>query len=170
MQVKLKINFSNNTDTFAVINNVVNNQTFTFTSSRRPVGLVFDYDMSILPKIANSIIGINNISEIIPKTFNLQQNYPNPFNTSTIIKYSIPTESKVKILIYDVTGKLILMPVNFVQSSGEYSFSFEGNNLASGIYFYRFEAGEYTNIKKMILLKWIYCNYPELWFNGEKKS
>lgn len=153
MPVKLKINYSDNTDSNAVINNTFNNQTFTFTSARRPVGTFFDYDTSIVPKVANSIIGINNHAEAIPKHFSLYQNYPNPFNASTFITYSLPVESNVVLKIFDMTGKLVWEPVNTKQSAGEYRIIFEGNNFASGVYFYRFEAGNYVSVRKMILLK-----------------
>lgn len=153
MPVKLKINYSNNTDSFAVVNNTFNNQTFIFTSARRPVGIIFDYDTSILPKEANSVIGINNTNENIPLKFALAQNYPNPFNAGTIIKYSLPSETNVRLIIYDLTGKQVSVPINLKQAAGEYSYSLDAARLASGIYFYKLEAGVNSLIKKMIIVK-----------------
>lgn len=153
MPVKIKINYSNNTDSFAVVNNTVNHQTFSFTSVRKPVGTVFDYDMSILPKVANSVIGINNNSEYLPKNFSLNQNYPNPFNASTLIDYSLPVESNVILKIYDLTGRQLGEIINSRQPAGDYRINFEGGNLASGVYFYKIEAGDFVKIRKMVLLK-----------------
>lgn len=153
MPVKIKINYSDNTDSIAIVENNINNQTFTFTSARQPVGTEFDYDFSIAPKEANSIIGISHNNESVPKHFNLYQNYPNPFNPSTYITYTLPVASNVILRVYDITGKLVGNPVNGKQLAGEYKVNFEGNNLASGVYFYRIEAGSYVNVKKMILLK-----------------
>lgn len=97
-----------------------------------------------------------------PKTFKLEQNYPNPFNPSTTIRYAVPTESKVKIVVYNLAGELIKELVNEVKSAGYYETVLNTNiglNLSSGIYFYSIEAtplngsNSYTQMKKMILLK-----------------
>jgi aminopeptidase N len=153
MPVKLKINYSDNTDSFAVVQNTYNNQAFTFTSARQPVGTEFDYDFSIVPKQANGVIGVNNNSKDVPKYYYLYQNYPNPFNSSTFITYALPVTSNVTIKIYDITGRLIANPVNANQQAGEHKISLDANNFASGVYFYRLEAGDYVNVKKMVLVK-----------------
>ena len=85
--------------------------------------------------------------------FWLNQNYPNPFNPSTEIKYSIPLKSFVNIKIFNILGKEVKTLVNEIKDAGEYSINFNAGSLTSGIYFYRISAGEYTSIKKMILLK-----------------
>ncbi|MFZ1322755.1 MAG: T9SS type A sorting domain-containing protein [Ignavibacteria bacterium] len=89
----------------------------------------------------------------IPKDYSVSQNYPNPFNPSTKIKYQIPAEGNVKIKIYDVLGKEVLELVNKNQQAGSYEAEFNGADFSSGIYFYRFEAGDFTELKRMILLK-----------------
>jgi len=94
----------------------------------------------------------------IPKEFALQQNYPNPFNPSTVINYQIPTNSHVTLKVYDVLGKAVATLVNETKEAGNYSVHFsasggDATKLASGIYFYRLDAGRFSSIKKMTLLK-----------------
>lgn len=86
-------------------------------------------------------------------SFELSQNYPNPFNPSTKIRYEIPEMSFVTIKVYDVLGKQILSLVNEEKSAGNYEIEFNGKELASGIYYYRISAGNFSQTKKMILLK-----------------
>jgi PKD repeat protein len=93
-----------------------------------------------------------NTSEIISE-FHLYQNYPNPFNPSTRITYSIPNSSLVTLKIYDVLGKEIEVLVDEYQSANTYSVIFNANELSTGIYFYKLQAGEYLTTKKMILVK-----------------
>ncbi|MEA1987003.1 MAG: choice-of-anchor J domain-containing protein, partial [Candidatus Marinimicrobia bacterium] len=89
----------------------------------------------------------------IPNDFTLKQNYPNPFNPQTTIEYSIPQNSFVKISVYNLRGEKIKTVVNENKIAGNYSVIFDGSNFASGIYFYRIEAGNYSNTKKLILMK-----------------
>ncbi|MBK8944725.1 MAG: T9SS type A sorting domain-containing protein [Ignavibacteriae bacterium] len=102
---------------------------------------------------------ITSIKETkIPTNFTLYQNYPNPFNPTTTIKYSIPSKvksetSNVKIIIYDILGKEVATLVNENQSAGEYEVNFSASNLSSGTYIYRLQVGEFSQTKKMILIK-----------------
>ena len=94
----------------------------------------------------------------VPDNFTLYQNYPNPFNPVTTIKYSIPANEKseahnVKLLIFDILGNEVAVLVNEIQTSGEYKVSFNASNLASGTYFYRLQVGDYSQTKKMLLIK-----------------
>lgn len=88
-----------------------------------------------------------------PKTFALEQNFPNPFNPSTSISFSIPTDSKVTLEVYDVLGKAVKSLVNENKAAGSYTVTFDASNLSSGVYFYRLSAGENTLLKKMNLIK-----------------
>ena len=81
------------------------------------------------------------------------QNYPNPFNPVTVIKYSLPTDEKVAIKVYDMLGREIAVLVNEYKTAGEYSVNFDGSSLASGVYFYSFTAGKFSQTRKMILLR-----------------
>ena len=89
----------------------------------------------------------------IPLKFALEQNYPNPFNPSTKIKYSVPQSSKVIIKVFDVLGNEIETLVNEEKPAGTYELTWNAANLPSGVYFYQIKAGEFTTVKKMILLK-----------------
>jgi hypothetical protein len=86
-------------------------------------------------------------------SFRLNQNYPNPFNPSTTINYSLQRAGNVKLTIYNSLGSKVATLVNEYKSLGSYSVQFNGSNLASGIYLYRLESGNYSATKKFIMLK-----------------
>lgn len=90
---------------------------------------------------------------IVPAKFSLEQNYPNPFNPSTLIKYSIPQDQQVKLNVYNLLGENVMTLVNLFQKAGQHEVNFNASNLASGVYFYKLEAGTQVSIKKMILMK-----------------
>ncbi len=94
-----------------------------------------------------------NTQKNIPSNFEVSNNYPNPFNPSTTIKYSINKSAHVKLLVYDILGREVEELVNSQKQAGEYSVRFDANNLSSGVYFYKFQAGQFTKTHKMILLK-----------------
>jgi hypothetical protein len=96
----------------------------------------------------------NEISIGVPSTFAFKQNYPNPFNPSTKIEFNLPVNGNVTLKIYDVTGKEVARLINNeFRNAGNYFVDFNGSSLASGVYFYKLEAGSYTGIKKMMLVK-----------------
>ena len=102
-----------------------------------------------------TVTSIGNQNEV-PHVYALSQNYPNPFNPATLIKYSIAKDGFVKIKVYDLIGKEVATLVNGHKSAGDYQVEFDANErgkLSSGIYFYKIEAGEFTDIKKMTLIK-----------------
>jgi hypothetical protein len=100
------------------------------------------------------MVGVTNNNSSIPDRFALYQNYPNPFNPATRIKFDIPQQSLVTIKLYDVAGREVTRLVNnSTYSPGSYSVEFNAANLASGVYFYRIEAGDFVEIKKMMLVK-----------------
>ncbi|HEY5124396.1 MAG TPA: LamG-like jellyroll fold domain-containing protein [Ignavibacteria bacterium] len=102
----------------------------------------------------NSIlVNSNIISSIIPDKFKLYQNYPNPFNPVTKIKFEVPKGGLVKIAVYDVLGREVKTILNEAVNPGVYDKEFDGSYLSSGIYYCKMVAGEYTNVKKMILIK-----------------
>jgi endonuclease/exonuclease/phosphatase family metal-dependent hydrolase len=90
---------------------------------------------------------------ILIKDFELYQNYPNPFNPSTSIQYAVSSRQFVTLKIYDVLGNEITTLVNEELSAGEYEKEFDAIGLTSGIYFYRLQAGNYNQTRKMILMK-----------------
>jgi hypothetical protein len=89
----------------------------------------------------------------LPASFGLEQNYPNPFNPSTKIKFSIAKESNVRLIVTDILGRSITTLVNDNLASGNYSVTFDGKNIASGIYFYTLIADNFKQTHKMILMK-----------------
>ncbi len=88
-----------------------------------------------------------------PVKFSLSQNYPNPFNPVTRIEYSIPSAQYTKLKVYDINGKEVASLVNQLQNAGNYSVEFNAGNFASGQYFYKIESENYSDVKKMIVLK-----------------
>ena len=100
------------------------------------------------------ITGIEgNITSVIPTEYNIYQNYPNPFNPTTNIKYDVPKNSPVKIRVYDIMGKLVDVLVNQEMEAGSYEVNWNATNRASGVYFYKIEAGEFTKVMRMMLVK-----------------
>jgi hypothetical protein len=89
----------------------------------------------------------------IPSGYSLSQNYPNPFNPTTIIRYQIPKEGLVTIKLYDVVGKEIRTLVNAHQTPGNYSYNINASRLASGIYIYKINVNNFTQSKKMVLMR-----------------
>jgi hypothetical protein len=83
----------------------------------------------------------------------LEQNYPNPFNPSTSIRFNIPKLSHAKLVVYDVVGREVVTLVNEMKQPGSYEAVFNAENYSSGVYFFRLEAGDFTDVKKMVLIK-----------------
>jgi parallel beta-helix repeat protein len=109
------------------------------------------------PNVASWNIVVDVEDEIedfqTPTKFELSQNYPNPFNPSTTIQYSLKGRSPVELVLYDILGRQVVVLVNEEQDAGYYKIQFNAVTLASGIYFYRIQAGDFVQTKKMILLK-----------------
>lgn len=101
----------------------------------------------------SEIIGIQQISSEIPSKYSLSQNFPNPFNPSTKINFSVTKSGLVTLKVYDVTGKEVSTLVNENQSPGTYSVDFNGSTLTSGTYFYKLTTGDFTETKRMLLIK-----------------
>ena len=104
-----------------------------------------------------SLIG-NGTDQVISKEdlneeYNLSRNYPNPFNPTTTIQFAIPKDEYVKLVVYDITGKVVKELVNGYKSAGRYNVEFNASGYASGIYYYKIEAGMYKSVQKMMLMK-----------------
>lgn len=89
----------------------------------------------------------------IPTSFALLQNYPNPFNPATTIAYELPQDSDVRLVIYDALGREVAVLVKARKAAGYHKVTFDATSLASGVYFYRLEAGEFVQSKKLLLVK-----------------
>ena len=100
----------------------------------------------------STVSGINTV-KTVPGTYTLYQSFPNPFNPAATIRYSIPMGNHVIIKIYDILGRELATLVDRYEGAGTYNVKFNGENYASGVYFYRIHAGSFVQTKKMLLLK-----------------
>ena len=91
--------------------------------------------------------------ENTPTVFRLKKNYPNPFNPVTIIEYELPKYSEVKIEVFDILGRTVATLIDERKSAGFHSVLFNASHLSSGTYFYRINAGDFVQIKSMMLIK-----------------
>jgi hypothetical protein len=104
-------------------------------------------------KITDFMVGTPKVNSDIPKVYSISQNYPNPFNPSTVINYSIPKTSMVKISVFDILGREVMTLVNDTKQPGSYNVEFDASNLASGVYICKLQSGNFTDTKKMLLIK-----------------
>ncbi len=111
----------------------------------------------VMVEINTDSLSIVNVdeddNEFTPQDFSLAQNYPNPFNPTTEIRYSIPQSGDVSLVIYSITGQEIARLVDDNQAGGDYSVAWDASSVSSGIYFYRLQAGDFVQTRKMLLLK-----------------
>jgi bacillolysin len=117
----------------------------------------FDYTLFMRARVSSVITSLE-IETLVPEEFLVSESFPNPFNPSTSIRYSLPNAENVIIVVYDVTGRRVAELINNYHNPGTYTVSWngksnEGISVSSGIYYCRIEAGEYSAIKKMILMK-----------------
>jgi len=99
------------------------------------------------------VTGIAREKEILPAQFALKQNYPNPFNPSTTIKYELPKASHVTLTVYDLLGREVARLVNDLEEPGYKTVEWNGGELASGVYFYRLQAGDCVQTRKLLVLR-----------------
>lgn len=113
-----------------------------------------NYDLYVIRLGPDTLFsGINNNPYPVPDGFALQQNYPNPFNAKTVIEYSIPHKAKVKIEIYDILGRRIAKIFEGERDAGTYREIWDAAEVPSGIYFYKLTVNDYSQIKRMAILK-----------------
>jgi subtilisin family serine protease len=108
---------------------------------------------AVTAKNKYAVIGVKPISNSIPLVYSLYQNYPNPFNPSTTIKFDIPRQDFVNIGIYDILGRYIGEVLNEKLGAGSYEIKYDAGSLSSGVYFYTIRAGNFSDVKKMVLIK-----------------
>jgi len=108
---------------------------------------VYKFSLSGIP------VQAGNGQSVTPESFSLEQNYPNPFNPSTKIEFNVAKLSFVELSVFDITGREIKKIVSEVKQPGNYTAVFDGSNLSSGIYVYKYTSGNYSETRKMILLK-----------------
>jgi hypothetical protein len=103
--------------------------------------------------MAEMITSVETSTSSVAGLFTLQQNYPNPFNPTTVISGHWTADSQVRLVVYNVLGRQVAVLANGRFSPGRYSFTFDGTNFASGVYFYRLTAGSFTAVRKMVLVR-----------------
>jgi len=96
---------------------------------------------------------IEDLDLALPDEFRLEANYPNPFNPETTIQYGLPVPKRVSLKVYDSVGRLVNELLNESKAAGTYRVRFDATNLPSGVYFYRLEAGEFSEMRSMLLVK-----------------
>ncbi|MBZ0184462.1 MAG: T9SS type A sorting domain-containing protein [Melioribacteraceae bacterium] len=110
-----------------------------------PKGAVY-----VFPKSATSVEAEKGLN---PTEFVLEQNYPNPFNPTTSIEYTVPSSEYVTLKVYDILGNEVAELVNEQKQAGTYEVYFNAGNLSSGFYIYKLQAGKFSQVRKMMLLK-----------------
>ena len=110
-------------------------------------------DISIFINLSNTTDVDNSPETYLPGSFGIFQNYPNPFNAMTVIRYSLPEPSDVAIEIYDLLGRKVETLVEGRQPAGYHQIVWDAEDKSTGMYFYRIQAGEYSETKKMVLLR-----------------
>jgi len=125
----------------------------------------FDYDGDPRPNPVDNLVDmgaqesnhpngiIKEDTDLLPMTFSLKQNYPNPFNPKTVISYQLPVISEDELSIYNLLGQKMATLVSEKQPAGTYKIEWDASDFASGIYYYRIEAGRFVETKKLVLLK-----------------
>jgi photosystem II stability/assembly factor-like uncharacterized protein len=106
-----------------------------------------------ISRYGQPILGISPVATQSPVDFSLSQNYPNPFNPVTNINFALPKSGLVTLKVYNALGKEVATLVNEVKNAGTYNVDFNGTNLSSGVYFYRLTSGDFSSVKKMMLIK-----------------
>ncbi len=137
-------------------NSELNNSPYTCYSIsyiNENTGWVSGENGSLFRNTNSTAIGIEPISNEIPKQFLLHQNYPNPFNPETNIKFDLPENTFVRFIVYDITGKEIDILINEQMNKGSYEIKWNAARLPSGIYFYRIITEKFSDSRKMILIK-----------------
>jgi type IX secretion system substrate protein/CARDB protein len=115
-----------------------------FNTTNMPPGLSYYFGCPV---------GIEPVTGEIPTVYSLAQNFPNPFNPSTKISYGLPKSGNVKLVVYDLLGREVGTLVNEYKKAGTYEIEFSAAQLSSGVYFYKIEAGDFVDVKKMVLMK-----------------
>jgi hypothetical protein len=110
----------------------------------------------LLPSVVSFTVVLTNVEQIagpLPNCYALEQNYPNPFNPATTINFQFPVRAHIFLKVYDLMGREVATLVNEVKQPGKYGARFDGSGLASGVYYYRFQAGTYVQTRKLVIVR-----------------
>ena len=103
--------------------------------------------------LSEMVTSVGSAPDNVPVTFGLAQNYPNPFNPSTTIRFALPERSRVTLTVFNALGQQVATLVNGTEDAGHHEVKFDGSGMASGVYFYRLQAGDFAQTKMLILMK-----------------
>jgi hypothetical protein len=103
--------------------------------------------------IYGTVLDVQEQTTSFPGKTRLEQNYPNPFNPSTTISYALTTRSHVTLTVFNTLGQQVAARINESQEAGYHDVRFDGSGLASGVYFYRLQAGDFVQAKKFVILR-----------------
>jgi len=152
MPLEVRIHFQDNSDTLVTVMNDHNYQYASWNFNKRPVTFTFDPNNKIILKEQSTTLGINEPTKQ-DVGFHLFQNIPNPASNNTKIVYELSKPMHVSLDILDVVGKVIKHQKDIDQTTGKYSEEVDCSTLAPGIYYYRFQGGNASEIKKMVVTK-----------------
>jgi hypothetical protein len=132
--------------------NSENQQSFSWTFDKQPANVYFDFNNEIVLKQATLTVGIDD-HITGKKDFELSQNYPNPASASTEITYTLPGKSDVHLSLYDLNGKEVKSFINEQQDAGKHLIKADVSSLAPGVYYYRLQAGQFSDSKRMVVVR-----------------
>jgi aminopeptidase N len=153
MPVKLQFNFIDNSDTMITVWNDQQTQLYWFDFDKQLSSVNFDPDEWILKTVQQVIDNVPEDRSSIPDKISLLPNYPNPFNPETTIQYNLPQSIHVKIEVFNLLGQKIKTILDANRNAGNHQIQFNAEGIASGVYFYKLEAGNYISIRKLIFIK-----------------
>ena len=164
MPVEIRFSFVNGPDTTVRVMNTAISQQYSFAFTRIPTAALFDPNNNIVLKVATTVevTGFRR-EDLAAIRFELDQNYPNPFNPTTHFRFTVPetpqpsaeiaNEQLVTLKVFDILGKEVATLVNGEMNPGRYTLQWNAENLPSGVYFYRLQAGRFAETKKLVLMK-----------------
>ena len=124
-----------------------------FNYATESTGGYVDFDYFRISNTSTVPTAIKGVKENTPKGFNIHENYPNPFNSTTVISYQLPIRSKISLKIYDLLGQEVATLFEGIHQPGNYEVTFDGSELASGVYLCQFSTDSFMKTKKLILIK-----------------
>jgi hypothetical protein len=115
--------------------------------------VLVNHGSQLRPSGKSTVAAANTTPSEKPLSYALEQNYPNPFNPETRIHFKLPEDNPVVLVVYDLLGREVATLMNEFKKAGRYDVTFAARNLASGVYFYRLQAGAFNDVKKLLLLR-----------------
>jgi hypothetical protein len=140
-------------DDLLMVVNTENRAFLSWTDDRNGDFDIYAQNVNLDGTLGNPVSGVDDSDWQLPASYKLDPAYPNPFNPTTMLSFSLPVTSNVHFDVFDVTGRHVATLINGSLSSGSHKIAFDGSRLASGIYFYRLQAGTFASTRKMVLIK-----------------